>query len=1020
MIDPISNGRDDRNTGANVAQTEKQRPVAADVVKSVPGDCRNARGAGRPSVDATRAIALGAGALVALVSAWHLVAWLTGVMAQRGFNHITMKANTALCLLLLGTSLVIIAARDTGVARRATRVCAALALLIGLLTLFENLFSWNLGIDQIIAKEPPGTLGMVQPNRVGTPASIGIILLSLALFFHSRPDLRAIRLAQTMASVATLIGLLTTIGYIYDAQWLYGVAGVTAIAWPTAASLLLLGLGVLCARPAEGFMAQVTAADPGGAAIRRLLPVLLAPVGLGWLRLVGERSGMFDTAMGTALVMVIIIVVLAGATYLVGWQVSQSAAEVQRQRTMLAVTLASIGDAVITTDAKGRVNFLNPVGAGLTGWTHQEAWSQPIQSVFKIVNEKTGALLENIAVRVLREGQVLGLANHTALVTRDGRTIPIEDSAAPIKDSAGEVVGVVLVFHDVTGKRRAQEALHESEERYRLLSDTAGQLLAVENPQTVVNELCQKVMDHLGCDAFFNFLVDDSADRLALNACTGIPPAEIRKLQWLDYGTAVCGCVARDKQRIIAEDIPNTSDSRTELVKSYGIQAYCCHPLIVQGRLIGTPSFGTRTRAHFSAQDVETMRTVADQVATAMERMHAQQALRVANEQLVEADRRKNDFLAMLSHELRNPLAPIRNSLYIIERVAPDSDQARRALTVIGRQVEHLSHLVDDLLDVTRISRNKVRLECQVLEFNDLVYRAVEDHRPLFDKNEVQVEVRLAPERVHVNADGIRLMQVIGNLLQNAAKFTGRGGRVTVSVSIDPTERRATVSVSDTGVGISSELLGRLFQPFMQADSTLDRSKGGLGLGLALVKGLVELHGGDVRVQSDGPGKGAEFIVRLPLSLDGVAAVEASATRVHRAGRRVLIIEDNIDAADSLREALEFGNHTVEVAYNGPDGLAIARHFSPEVVLCDIGLPDMNGFEGARAFRADNALKNAFLVALSGYALPEDMQRTSEAGFEKHLAKPPSLDKLEELLAQVPAASPQQPASDQMGEASEP
>ena len=513
-------------------------------------------------------------------------------------------------------------------------------------------------------------------------------------------------------------------------------------------------------------------------------------------------------------------------------------------------------------------------------------------------------------------------------------------------------------------------------------------------------------MEHLDCQAFFNFLADESTGRLRLNACAGIPDEEVRKLEWLDYGVAVCGCVARDKQRMIAEDILNSSDPRTNLVKSYGIQAYCCHPLMVQGQLIGTLSFGTRTRPHFSPDDVETMHTVADQVATAMERMQAQAALRAANEQLREADRRKNEFLAMLSHELRNPLAPIRNSLYILDRATPGSDQARRAQMVIDRQVGHLSHLVDDLLDLTRISRNKIRLELQPLELNDLVRRTVEDHRLLFEKSEIQIEVRLAPERVSVSADGTRLAQVIGNLLQNAAKFTGHGGRATVSVSVDLAKRQAVIRVSDTGAGIPAELIGRLFQPFMQADTTLDRSKGGLGLGLALVKGLVELHGGDVGVHSDGLGKGAEFVVSLPLAAEGAIAPEMNRSGAHHPGRRVLIIEDNIDGADSLREVLQLSGHEVAVSYNGPEGLAKARSFRPEVVLCDIGLPGMDGYDVARAFRANEALKGAFLVALSGYALPDDLQRARKAGFERHIAKPPSIEQIAQVLADFASLRP--------------
>jgi two-component system CheB/CheR fusion protein len=369
-------------------------------------------------------------------------------------------------------------------------------------------------------------------------------------------------------------------------------------------------------------------------------------------------------------------------------------------------------------------------------------------------------------------------------------------------------------------------------------------------------------------------------------------------------------------------------------------------------------------------------------------------------EALREADRRKDEFLAVLSHELRNPLAPIRNSLFILDRAVPGGDQARRAQAIIDRQVGHLTRLVDDLLDVTRIAKNKIRLQCESLNLTSLVRRTIEDHRTLFEKGEVHLEAALPAERIVVNADPTRLAQVVGNLLLNAAKFTGKGGRTQVSLAVDPGTRRAVIRVADTGVGISPELLPRLFQPFAQADDTMDRSQGGLGLGLVLAKGLVELHGGAISVHSQGIGKGTEFIVRLPLDGEFDAKTPTPVDASPRV-RRVLIIEDQADAAQSLREALELCGHQVEVAENGPAGLSRARAYCPEVVLCDIGLPGMDGYEVARAFRADEALKDAFLVALSGYALPDDVLRAAEAGFDRHLAKPPSLDKLEELLSKL-------------------
>ncbi|MBI5500707.1 MAG: GAF domain-containing protein [Deltaproteobacteria bacterium] len=606
----------------------------------------------------------------------------------------------------------------------------------------------------------------------------------------------------------------------------------------------------------------------------------------------------------------------------------------------------------------------------------------------------------NIATPILFQGEVIGLFN---LANKDSDYSG--DDGEMLESLARRVAPVLYAWiqKDLRERERtaAERALLASETRFRLLSDTAGRLLATENPQQVVEGLCREVMTHLDCDAFFNFLVDPAAGRLRLNACAGIPEGEATRLEWLDFGVAVCGCVARDGRRINAEDILHTADPRTDLVRSYGIQAYCCHPLLAQGRTIGTLSFGTRSRPRFSAEDVAVMKTVADQVAVAMQRVQAQQDLQAANARLLESDRRKNDFLAVLSHELRNPLAPITNSLYVLQRAEPGGDQARRAREVIARQVRHLTHLIDDLLDVTRITRNKIQLQRRRIDLGDVVRRTVEDQRSLFQRAEVRLEADLPAAPLWVDADATRVAQIVGNLLQNAAKFTAQGGTTHVRLQPDPVRGQAVLRVADTGVGMAPETLAGLFQPFMQAGQTLDRSLGGLGLGLALVKGLVELHGGEVGADSKGLGKGAEFVVRLPLDPAPPAEAVAGRTSSPPLRRRVLVIEDNVDAAETLRDALELGGHDVAVAYNGPDGLARAKLAPPEVVLCDIGLPGMDGFDVARAFRDDERLRSVFLVALSGYAQPEDLRRAAEAGFQRHLAKPPSFEKLDELLGNI-------------------
>jgi DNA-binding response OmpR family regulator len=367
------------------------------------------------------------------------------------------------------------------------------------------------------------------------------------------------------------------------------------------------------------------------------------------------------------------------------------------------------------------------------------------------------------------------------------------------------------------------------------------------------------------------------------------------------------------------------------------------------------------------------------------------------NEELCEADRRKDAFLGALSHELRNPLAPIKNALWIVQRSDPGSEQAARSWAILDRQVNHLSQLVDDLLDVTRVARGKIRLTKSPCDLAELLGKVVLDHEPVLAARQIRLASRLAQGPIWVDADVTRITQVVGNLVQNSGKFTNPGGRVTLTLGTDGAS--AIISVMDTGIGIAPEMLGRLFEAFTQADESLERSGGGLGLGLALVKGLVELHGGAVEAKSAGRDRGSEFIVRLPLGARAEAGRAPQLAEPPSAeARRVLIIDDNVDAASSLKEALGLSGHVVEVAYDGPDGLAKARTFRPDVALCDIGLPGMDGYTVARAIRSDPAMGSTVLVAFTGYARPDDERRAAEAGFDAHLAKPVSIEKIERAL----------------------
>jgi PAS domain S-box-containing protein len=569
----------------------------------------------------------------------------------------------------------------------------------------------------------------------------------------------------------------------------------------------------------------------------------------------------------------------------------------------------------------------------------------------------------------LRGQTVVG---RTFLVTRaDGTSVAVESTATPMH-ACGKIIGSVTVWHDVTQQRRteaelkgSEAALRESESLLRSFFDSPG--------------LLRGIVEMDGDSIRFVSLSTAAAQLY------GLPEAEVRGKTADDLG------VPRTVTGVWLQHYRMAYRTRShvtfELQRQVGDFApwFACTVSYLDDGPNGKPRFG------YVMADISEIK-------------RATQAVEAANARLEEADRRKNEFLAALSHELRNPLAPIKNSLYVLEHAAPGGEQAARAKAVIDRQVTQLSNLVDELLDVTRVVRNKIQLQKEPLELGEVVHRVVEDYRSLFEASHLHVNLVTNGAPVPVLADRTRIVQVVGNLLQNAAKFSKPRGRTRVALSSDGPS--AVIRVTDDGAGMDAATLSRVFEPFMQADKTLDRSKGGLGLGLALVKGLVALHGGEVAAHSAGLGKGCEVVVRLPLALGAAPAAPNPTTERARRRRRILIIEDNLDAASSLREVLELDQHDVTVAHTGPEGVQRTRELRPEVVLCDIGLPGMDGYQVAQVIREDATLCHTHLIALSGYALPEDLRRAAQAGFEHHLAKPPSIEKLERILASLPSRQP--------------
>jgi PAS domain S-box-containing protein len=376
-------------------------------------------------------------------------------------------------------------------------------------------------------------------------------------------------------------------------------------------------------------------------------------------------------------------------------------------------------------------------------------------------------------------------------------------------------------------------------------------------------------------------------------------------------------------------------------------------------------------------------------------------AQKLAEAALLEADRRKDEFLATLAHELRNPLAPIRHAVKLLEAKAADEQQQQWGRAVIGRQVQRMALLLDDLLDVSRITRGRLDLRIDVVELRSVVDAALEVARPLIDAKGQQLTIKLPDQWLTLSCDPLRLSQSLSNLLTNAAKYTDEGGRINLTVELSPSE--LMFSVKDTGIGLEPQAIPTLFEMFSQLDPAIDRAEGGLGIGLALVKGLIALHGGQVEVRSAGVGLGSEFIIHLPRSIvkvenDIPAPPVAKPRGVGSTRCKVLIADDNHDAADSMGLVLQFGGYEVCVAHTGKEALEMAKQQRPEVILLDIGLPDMTGYEVARDIRRQEWGRKVYLMAITGWGQNEDKERALAAGFDQHLTKPVDVDQVEQLL----------------------
>jgi PAS domain S-box-containing protein len=674
-------------------------------------------------------------------------------------------------------------------------------------------------------------------------------------------------------------------------------------------------------------------------------------------------------------------------------------------RASLDTTLRSIGDAVIATDAEGRVTFMNEVAEKLTGWSDEDARAQPIKDVFRIVNESARAEVESPVDKVLREGVVVGLANHTVLLPKgDSPEVPIDDSGAPIRSATGETQGVVLVFRDVTAKKK-------EESRRAFLADATSALASSLDYRATLASVANLVVPTLADWCAVDVVEDPAAGPKRL-AVAHVDRAKVDfahelATRYPDDPSSPNGLhnVLRTGRSELYKHIPEElliagakDAEHLRIIRELQLRSAMIVPLIARGRTVGALSFVyAESGRSYTDEDLAFAEDLGRRAAVAVDNAQLYAAEQRARDQADVANRAKDEFLSTVSHELRTPLNAILGWSRMMATATFTEERRARAMETIERNATAMAELVEDLLDVSRIISGRLRLDVHPVEVARVVEAALESVRPSVEAKEIRLHTVLAHDAGPIAGDPGRIQQIAWNLLSNAVKFTPKGGRIEVIVR--RVDSSIELSVTDNGQGITSTFLPFVFDPFRQADATITRARGGLGLGLAITKQLVELHGGRIEATSAGEGKGSSFVVTLPISAMRHAGGESHTaispgSQFERPdalqGLRVLVVDDEPDARQLVQSVLEACGSIVTLAANARDALESIQRSVPEVIVSDIGMPEEDGYALIRKVRALPVDKGGSVpaAALTAYARAEDRRKALVAGFMMHIPKP--------------------------------
>lgn len=558
---------------------------------------------------------------------------------------------------------------------------------------------------------------------------------------------------------------------------------------------------------------------------------------------------------------------------------------------------------------------------------------------------------------------------------------------------------------DITARKQAEAEAQARSDHFQLLFETTRDLLSTDRPLTLVDNLFAKLQPLVGLDVYINYLVDEEQQMLNLAFSGGIPADVVAHIKWLEIGCAVCGMVAKERQQIVQSDVQNSTDPKTALIRALGLSAYSCQPLIAQGKLFGTLGFGSRTRTAFSTAETKLFQALCDQIAIALDRSALVASLQQQAEDLRQLNRLKDEFLAALSHELRTPLNPILGWTMMMRSRQLSPQKVSEALAIVERNIRQQISLVDDLLDVASSFQGKLNLHLQPVDLGQAVDRAISTLTFAAEAKNLTID-RLGLPALHLLGDRDRLQQVCWNLISNAIKFTPAGGRVTVEL-LELSTKEAQIRISDNGIGIDRQFLPYVFDYFRQADGSVTRAYGGLGLGLPLVRHLIELHGGTVTADSPGVGTGSTFVVTIPIRSITTALVAPADGAVplqipsSHSKLQILLVDDDPDDLELLRYVLQEDGSIVTAVASPLAALDRLHERMPDLLVSDIFMPEMNGYELLDRIRNLPNGDRLPVMALTASDRPEDREAALSAGFNAYIAKPVDPIQLLSSLAQL-------------------